>query len=385
MSPRKTFVCLLAVLATTACRDTEPFVLNRPTWPDSAAVRLTFNPGDDRAPAWNTAGDSILYVADGFAPFPIRPGVVLSLPKDGGDAAAFMEPMQFGVKSQPNLGAAAISAQRIAFLEITRLEQYECAVPVCPNIGVDMDGAHLRLREAALRVRRSDASTGVDEFALPIAFQGAVIDSSQHPFGLPYVHVHTTHPYHRLYNIYRDPFFRPSWSPDGQTVVFSDGLDLYRWQVGTPAATLIPNTRDAVWPAWSPDGQSIAFTRLSRIFAANLTCNCFTPKGDITAVYQTTLYHDPGNLGRLVVMNADGSNQREIGDGMAPAWMPNSRDIVAARRDGIFLIDVATAAASLIPSTAGGAEPAVSPDGSTLAFARVSAGGTYDIWKIRLQ
>src|SRR5688572_31626144 len=105
MSTRKTFVLLLAIMAAAACRDTEPFVLDRPAWPDSVAVRLTFNPGDDRAPAWNTAGDSILYIADGYPPFPARPGIVLSIPGDGGDVDPFMEPIQFSVTSQPNVGA----------------------------------------------------------------------------------------------------------------------------------------------------------------------------------------------------------------------------------------------------------------------------------------
>jgi Tol biopolymer transport system component len=199
------------------------------------------------------------------------------------------------------------------------------------------------------------------------------------------VHVHTTYPFHRFYNIYKDPFFRPAWSPDGQTVVFSDGLNLYRWQVGTPAATVIANTRDAVWPAWSPDGQTIAFTRLLRLFDAQMDCFCVNSKGEVTALYETTLYQNPGRIGRLVVMNADGSNMRVLGDGTAPAWMPNSRNVIAARSEGLYFIDVTNAAATLIPNTEGGTEPAVSPDGTRLVFARATANGSHDIWKIRLQ
>ncbi|HEX7091519.1 MAG TPA: hypothetical protein VF192_15370, partial [Longimicrobiales bacterium] len=50
---------LLAALALLACREVGPFEsMHRPP-PGDPPWRLTFNPGDDRAPAWSPAGDSV--------------------------------------------------------------------------------------------------------------------------------------------------------------------------------------------------------------------------------------------------------------------------------------------------------------------------------------
>jgi Tol biopolymer transport system component len=38
-----------------------------------------------------------------------------------------------------------------------------------------------------------------------------------------------------------------------------------------------------------------------------------------------------------------------------------------------------------VPGTQGGREPAVSPDGQHLAFAKQSEGDDYDIWVVSLQ
>jgi TolB protein len=54
--------------------------------------------------------------------------------------------------------------------------------------------------------------------------------------------------------------YSPSWSPDGQTLVFSGDSGLYLASV-TKQAQTIPNTSfQFTTPAWSPDGTRIAFS-----------------------------------------------------------------------------------------------------------------------------
>ncbi len=375
---------LLAVL-TTACRDADPpFLIEPPAWPDSPAIRLTFNPADDRAPVWNRAGDSIYYVAHGYPPFPHRPGIILATSRTGGVAVPVQPAMQLNVAQEPWLAAAAISAQNLALIQVTRLEPYECGV-TCPTVTTNIQGIHPKLQSARLRIRPLDAPAGPDAHIIPVVFEGTRHDSTRHPFSVEFVHTHHAHPFQRNFNLFEDAFFRPSWSPDGGRVVFSDGLDLYIWQVGAVQPTKIAGTADGVWPAWSPDGQSIAYTRLPRSLPQLITCFCTDDKGNVVAVYETTFHDDTERTGTLVVIGADGTGARELGSGVAPAWTPDSRTIIAARADNLFVIDVATGAAQPIPNTNNGFEPAVSPDGNQLAFARRNEGGSHDVWVVRLR
>jgi Tol biopolymer transport system component len=109
-------------------------------------------------------------------------------------------------------------------------------------------------------------------------------------------------------------------------------------------------------PAWSPDGTRIAFVKL----------------GDLTA---------PG----IYVMNADGSGPRRILEDVtgpsSPSWSPDGDEIVfesgigqeatgSGDRD-IFLLQVATGRVTrLTDDPARDEYPALSPDGSRIAFTR---------------
>jgi TolB protein len=54
--------------------------------------------------------------------------------------------------------------------------------------------------------------------------------------------------------------YSPSWSPTGQSLVFSGDNGLYLVSATSPAQT-IPNTSfQFTTPSWSPDGRQIAFT-----------------------------------------------------------------------------------------------------------------------------
>lgn len=95
--------------------------------------------------------------------------------------------------------------------------------------------------------------------------------------------------------------FGPSWSPDGQKIVFArvnpfpNNADIRVMNAdGSGDVGLTPNNPSAdLYPAWSPDGQKIAFTRDNTV----------------------------------AVMNADGTGQTELAAGQLPAWSPDSRKI----------------------------------------------------------
>lgn len=78
-------------------------------------------------------------------------------------------------------------------------------------------------------------------------------------------------------------------------------------------------------PVWSPDGKHIAFFTLP------------TKKEDIAAL-------DKGASPKVGVwvVGADGKEPKRVHQGLLPAWMPNSKEVVAISEDGgIVLVDVA--------------------------------------------
>ncbi|MEO8227766.1 MAG: hypothetical protein ABI637_10050 [Gemmatimonadota bacterium] len=142
----------------------------------------------------------------------------------------------------------------------------------------------------------------------------------------------------------------PSWSPDGQRLVFSSsrdgGSNIYAMNAdGTNPIRLTYAINRHSQPAWSPDGARIAFVSTR-----------------------------DGNA-EIYVMNADGSAPVRITSDPAydanPAWSPDgSRIAFASYRTGASNIYVMNADGSnvvRVTSTASG-QPAWSPDGLTIVF-----------------
>lgn len=144
----------------------------------------------------------------------------------------------------------------------------------------------------------------------------------------------------------------PAWSPDGNTILFSgrvsDRADARSdvWAVrpsGTGLRRVVADGGDA---AWSPDGRAIAFSRRGDIYRASATGKglrqlthghyadssvpAWSPDG--TRIAFTTTHYDKAKsvVGAcLTVMNADGSDRREITRrdpdfwAQAPDWQPS--------------------------------------------------------------
>lgn len=150
-------------------------------------------------------------------------------------------------------------------------------------------------------------------------------------------------------------------SPDGEWVVFgrtgpdlSSPKDLWIREIdgdGLRRLTDTP-TLDEIGPVWSPDGRKIAFMVLDAV--------------------DTTKSH-----GVFTVSVLDGK-QTKVADGGLPAWAPDGRSLIVKDRlpnggQGLFLHVLDTGARRQLtwPSAEfNEAYPAVSPDGTTLAFVR---------------
>jgi TolB protein len=164
-----------------------------------------------------------------------------------------------------------------------------------------------------------------------------------------------SHPY-RLTKEKGDPstpqglFFQlqPAWSPDGEQIAFSSGRDgtahIFVMNAdGTGTGRVTDTEKGDEMPSWSADGKRIVFSREGALFQGPATGGpahrvghgfgnaqdpAYSPDGKLIA-YD---YRKPGfNIREIYVMNADGSNIRQvthIGEVSAiPAWSPDGKTL----------------------------------------------------------
>jgi dipeptidyl aminopeptidase/acylaminoacyl peptidase len=102
------------------------------------------------------------------------------------------------------------------------------------------------------------------------------------------------------------------------------------------------------------------------------------PENELTGklVFQTS------NGGDIYVINADGTGLRRLTDGMEPAWSPDGTKVAFARWEGespgIYVIDEDGSNETLVFGWVEAKGPAWSPDGSRIAFTRWYGGRDVD-------
>ena len=388
----KRFIIIAALLAG-ACRDGgtpfTPIVLPADS---SSSGRLTYNQNGDHTPAWR-ASDSVYFTAWSYPSLPDTKGILLALPRTGGIVTPILPTLQVGVARQPWLSAPAFSADgsSIAFFEMTDVRDHEFDRIDCPfphdasgfPITKDTLGTNSFLQGALLRVRKLNSTSPGDDAQLAVTFPGRTMTGVGRITNVAY-------PFQRLFEAEGVPIFRPSWSPDGSKVVFSDGAFVRVWTVGQPTSTVVAGTDDGILPAWSPDGSWIAFSKPFKGDTQTVTCEAYLSTYVLpVAVFTRTIYTPlTRESAQLFIVHADGTGLKSLGVGEAPAWTTDSKTVVAHRDQNLYRIDIATGAATLVAGTSNAFEPALSRDNRYLSFARrtevgnseLNSKGQYNIW-----
>ena len=160
------------------------------------------------------------------------------------------------------------------------------------------------------------------------------------------------------------PFHEVAWSPDGQTIAYTDqrngSRQVFVVAVGTAESTWIAGASgdEASSPAWSPDGTKMAYVG-----------------------HNASGYH-------IWTMNADGSGRVQLtttGDNANPCWSPDGEEIVYSSLDtnqnGQLWVIPANGGAPVQLTDGDGFAfaPAWSPDGNWIAYT-VTANDIKDVW-----
>lgn len=402
-------LCLAVLLmaGAAACREgpAEFISEDRPPRERVDAVRLTYSLNSDRSPAWSTDGDSVYYVAEGYGELPSTPGVLLTVSADGGVARPTLPDVQINTTDPLWLTAprpapdergngsdagSEPAVRMLAYVEVgNHVINNPCnamspfIVNTCsPNPRAAVEPRMVSVR---LHVREMEATgPAADDATLNLVFEGFSFDETRTGFEeLDGMFVFRDHPFQQLIRADSTFIYTPTWAPDAERIAYSDGLGLRVWEPATDVDAAVPNTRDGVSPAWSPTGEWIAFTSLERADSTATTCiNRPTNSSELICALEQTIY----TVGRrtLTLVSPATGTLAELTEGEEAAWSPDGEWIFYRGTNEIRRIRVDGSGDQAVPGTTGGRDPAVSPDGSRLAFSRRTE-GSYDVWVVTLE
>jgi hypothetical protein len=154
--------------------------------------------------------------------------------------------------------------------------------------------------------------------------------------------------------------YGPVERADASAGFYSDGETIWRYDPADPAAPA-DSLGPGAFPALSPDGRLLAVAVPVGLDSTMAQCAsglcCFQETITITLTsWQVVLY------------DVDAGGSAALGPGLEPVFDPLAARLAVRRPDALYWVDLGTGDASVIPGSEGGYAPAMSPDGSLLAF-----------------
>ncbi len=173
--------------------------------------------------------------------------------------------------------------------------------------------------------------------------------------------------------------FGPVLLPGTDDMIYSDGARLWRASiVDTAVAPVLLG--DGAFPVLSPDGRSLAYAVPLGLDSTEQT---FTvPLGLATCVQ--TQVEITASSWEVQVRDVESWEVRALTDGMEAAFDDSRARLLVRGSAELRWFDLATLSSVAIPGTRGAFAPAISPDGSLLAFSLFSDSTNTDVYLLRI-
>ena len=358
--PTRLAVVVLGAVAPLACEPPDDVLFTRQAFEPQeirpGLFRVTWNTGPDVVRGFTPDGRRIVYRSRGLAAFG-SDWRVLSVPVDSGDIRE--EAGIYRAVLRNPVGHIGMERQR-RYLVIwnAALEGVETCggcPPAPPAVELTVivlepeDGRPLSSLPTRNLLLPNNASTLPCDHRIRIRpADHELIERSVNPFG-------------------------PASVEDSPVAYLSDGETVWRFEVERPSAAP-ESIGPGAFPALSPDGLLLAVAVPTITDSVTDICSrglcCIQETVTITAPTWTIVLYD---------LAADSSWM--LTSGSEPRFHPSGSRLLVSRFDGLHWIDLETGATESVPETGGAYAPAISPDGTMLAFS-TSLHGNPDVFYV---
>jgi hypothetical protein len=172
--------------------------------------------------------------------------------------------------------------------------------------------------------------------------------------------------------------FGPIAIPGTDDIIYSDGERLWQASATDTGAAPAP-LGEGAYPALSPDGTAFAY---ARPVGLDSTVQTFTIPVGLVQCVQTQVEITAASW-EVVLRDVDSGDEQVLTEGVEPAFDPLAQRLVVRGSD-LQWFDLSTLTAVSISGTTGAFAPAVSPDGTVLAFSLFSSGTNSDVYYLRI-
>jgi len=176
------------------------------------------------------------------------------------------------------------------------------------------------------------------------------------------------------------------WSPDGEKIACvvshaSDSYGLYILNKNATTEASLSSSYEATYLDWSEDGSKLIFVQNKNIYSVNsngsdlrqLTDDAFDKTMPSWSQDPTKVLYNRAQGGasyEVYLVDANGTNQRELANGEEPRWSPDGTKISFVSGEAIYLMN---GDGANLQKLADGEGPRWSPDGTQISFISAEA------------